>query len=385
MEGVHMRWTGEYLKSLSESRKVSISALAGKLNVSRRTVYDWIEGQVPKGNHLLALCREFHVDPESFFQQSAPRVLVPSHRPRRGARVSSARQELAINLASEYEALFEGVRQPVVQPVVRVADATSVTPLASSFRRMAGLADAIEPMDFEHAFALLAALGICVLFRTFPNDLKDYAFYTRIADHRVVFVNLSNNVLDLIFPMLHEAVHAVRDEETPPAEGYDETEEAFCDQVAGAAQYPQKYVEDARTALRGLSVAAKVSLLKSLASMHHHTVYGLVTAIEKAHGKLGLPVRSVHGADGNLRKSHPTLGNVMLEGADTPSDYLDRLQTLSPTLCNVLRENTEAVSARRLAELLELPSILDAQELRDALGRHEGNEACISCATPAAS
>jgi len=379
-----MKWSGETLKRLSEAEKVSISALAEKLEVSRRTVYDWIKGQVPKGNHLLALCHEFHVEPESFFQQSTPRVLVPSHRTRRRARVSPARQELAVSLAGEYEALFEGVRQPVVQPVVRIAGAEAVDPLATSFRRMAGLADAVEPMDYEHAFGLLAALGICVIFRTFPDDLKDYAFYTRIADHRVVFVNLSNNVLDLIFPMLHEAVHAVRDEVVPPADGYDEDEEAFCDQVAGAAQFPKKYVEDARTALRGLAAAGKVSLLKSLASMHHHTVYGLVTAIEKTHGKLGLPMRSVHGADGNLRKTYPTLGAVMFQGADTAANYLERLQALSPTLCDVLMGSADAVSARKLAELLELPSILDAQELRDAVGKNKGSEACTSCATHAA-
>ena len=63
-----MNWSGENLKRLSQARGVSISALAERLGVSRRTVYDWIEGQVPKGNHLLALSRELHADPESFFE-----------------------------------------------------------------------------------------------------------------------------------------------------------------------------------------------------------------------------------------------------------------------------------------------------------------------------
>ncbi len=380
-----MKWAGQHLKRLSESRQIPISALAGKLGVSRRTVYDWFEGQVPKGNHLLDLCREFHVEPESLFQQIVPRILVPSHRTRGRARVNPARQELAVGLAREYEDLYEGVRQPVVQPVVRVADAASVAPLGASFREMAGLVGSANPMDYEHAFALLSALGICVVFRAFPDDLKDYAFYTRIADHRVVFVNVKNNVLDLIFPLLHEAVHAVRDEVTPPPEGYDENEERFCDQVAGAAQFPRQYAEEAHASMRRSPAAGKVTLLKSLAAMHHHTVYGLVKAIEETCGKLNLPARSVHGADGNLRKRYPTLADVLFHGADTPVDYLARLRSFSPILFDVLVQNADAISARKLAELLEFPSMLDAQELLNELGRRGRGEACTSCATPVAS
>ena len=62
-------------------------------------------------------------------------------------------------------------------------------------------------MDYGDAFHLLDQLGITTIFRFFPERVKDYAFYTRIHDHRVVFVNNSTNVLDLIFPVLHEAVN----------------------------------------------------------------------------------------------------------------------------------------------------------------------------------
>lgn len=380
-----MNWSGDRLRSLCQARQMPISALAGRMGVSRRTVYDWIEGQVPKGSHLLALCRELDTDPESLFEPRTPRVLVPAHRTRGRARVSPARQKLAIKLAGEYESLCRAVRRPVVQPVVRSTDRDSIAPLAACFRQMAGLAGSADPLDYEHAFGLLAALGICVIFRTFPDDLKDYAFYTRIADHRVVFVNLTNNVLDLIFPMLHEAVHAARDERQPPPEGYDETEEEFCDQVAAAAQFPPEYVWNAHAALRRLRPAQMVTVLKSLASMHHHTVYGIVNGIERTYGELGLPARSVHGADGNLRRQHPTLGRVLFQDADTPSQYLARLRALSPLLHRALKAGVDAVSARKLAELLELPSMLDAQELREALTREEDLGVCTSCATPAAS
>ena len=362
-----MKWSGSNLKQLSNNREMPISKLAEQLNVSRRTVYDWIEGQVPKGTHLLALCRELATEPEAFFVESATSAYVPSHRTRRGAQVNPARQKLATELANEYNILCEGARQPVVQSVVRVADREAILPLAESFRSMVGLENSVDPMDYKHVFSLLYKLGVCVIFRTFPSDLKDYAFYTRIAGHRVVFVNLENNVLDLIFPILHEAVHAVRDDKELSAEEYDEAEEDFCDKVASAAQFPVKYVNDAFTALRGQSVANKVSLLKSLASMHHHTVYGLVKAIENVHGCMDMPVRSVHGADGNLRKAYPTLGKALYNGVDNPIDYLERLGAFSPLLTEILKTSGGTVSVRKLAELLELPSILDAQELRNIL------------------
>lgn len=379
-----MKWSGEGLKRLIPNVKGSVSALADALGVSRQTVYDWMEGQVPKGHHLLALCREFSVEPDYFFHAGTSSVMVPSHRTRRRARINPARQELAIQLAQDYVPLCEGVSQPVVQPVVRVADAKAVGLLASSFRKMAGLADAGKPMDFESAFTLLGALGICVIFRSFPAELKDYAFYTRIVGHRVVFVNTDNSVLDLIFPMLHEAVHAVRDETPPSDEGYNLEEEDFCDQVAGAAQFPPQYVDSTYGVLRGLDAAGKVTLLKSLAAMHHHTVYGVATAIGKAHQKLGLSSSSIHGADGNLRKTHPTLRDILFKNADTPDAYLERLRSLSPIFFNILKTNVGAVSTRRLADLLELPNVLDAKDLKDVLAGHGGGEACISCATHAA-
>jgi hypothetical protein len=55
-------------------------------------------------------------------------------------------------------------------------------------------------------------LGIKVIFRYFPETIKAYAFYTQICGHRVTFVNNHTNTLDLIFPFIHEAVHAIRDE-----------------------------------------------------------------------------------------------------------------------------------------------------------------------------
>lgn len=45
----------------------------------------------------------------------------------------------------------------------------------------------------------------------------------------------------MIFPLLHEAVHAVRDEYRVN-DGFDEDEELFCYMVANYIQFPDEYV-----------------------------------------------------------------------------------------------------------------------------------------------
>ena len=86
-------------------------------------------------------------------------------------------------------------------------------------------------------FRLLHTLKIVTIFRQFPKSLKAYAFYCKIHGHRVVFVNYDTNVLDLIFPLLHETVHAIRDEENGGVP--DIEEETFCDVVSNWVQFPE--------------------------------------------------------------------------------------------------------------------------------------------------
>lgn len=48
--------------------------------------------------------------------------------------------------------------------------------------------------------------------------------------------------MDLIYPVLHEAVHAIRDEAYTDG-FYDTAEEDFCDYVANYVQFPEEYVK----------------------------------------------------------------------------------------------------------------------------------------------
>jgi lambda repressor-like predicted transcriptional regulator len=58
-----MDWTGAKLNTLCDRRGISPSELAERMNVSRRTVYNWLSGRDPRGSHLLQLCELLEVDP----------------------------------------------------------------------------------------------------------------------------------------------------------------------------------------------------------------------------------------------------------------------------------------------------------------------------------
>ena len=78
-----MKWEGSKLKELARGKRLSLQALAAAVGVSRQTINDWIKGQVPKGNHLLLLCRLLGTNPGMFFSgEPEDEISVPIHRQR---------------------------------------------------------------------------------------------------------------------------------------------------------------------------------------------------------------------------------------------------------------------------------------------------------------
>lgn len=363
-----MEWQGSKLKERLNVAGLTQAALAAKAGVTRQTVVDWINGQVPKGSHLLVICDALDIGPDDLFTEGpSPVQVAPRFRKRRNAKETDAVSKAATDLAQEYAVLLAPGDMPVLQRVVRRIDEGAAVELARQMRELAGLGDARSPVDYQHAFRLMGALGICVVFRKFPTDLKDYAFYTVVNGQRVVFVNASTNLLDLIFPMLHEAVHAVVDLEGAGCRSATE-EDAFCDKVAGLVQYPDGYVDDVFAAITGRPAGAQVQMLKEFAIRHSHVVYGVVRRIEERHGKVGVEARGVHGADGNLRNRFPaSLSDALM--SDGPVGYVDALRCLSPIWFRVLLRHVDSLSLRKLSEAMGIESVLDAKEVREELRR----------------
>ncbi len=122
-------------------------------------------------------------------------------------------------------------------------------------------------------------LGIKIIFKDFPPKIKAYAFYTKIHSYRIVFVNNTTNVLDLIFPLLHEAVHAIRDE-LSINDGFDEVEEIFCDMVANHIQFPDGYVRIVYDVIKDLNIGVQVNKLKTFGRNYSHALFGIVKRIK---------------------------------------------------------------------------------------------------------
>jgi transcriptional regulator with XRE-family HTH domain len=361
-----MIWLGDRFKEALRQTGISQAELARRLDVSRQTVVDWTKGQVPKGTHLLGILELLDVDVGLLFAEGpSPVQVAPKFRTRRNAKTTKAVQDAARKLASDYAGLLAPRDMPVLEQIVRRTDEGAAEKLAMRMRELSGLDATREPMDYPQVFRLMAALGICVILRPFPKVLKNYAFYTVINSQRVVFVNSHTNVLDVIFPMLHETVHALRDAEDV-ARHSDEEEDEFCDRVAGLVQFPDGYVDDVYSALKGRTDGVRIILLKEYATRNHHAVYGLSRRIQERHGQQRLGAKSVHGADGNLRKDFPsTLSDKLL--ANGAEGFVNALRHLCPIWYRIVLSNVERLTTRKLAEVLGLESALDAKEVRDVL------------------
>ena len=164
-----MGWDGARIKVLSKERQVPLIQLAEHLKVSRQTVNDWMNGQVPKGTHLVELCRFLNVSPSSFFPEDAVKpISLPLHRTKGVAKLNKDMEANAKDLAGDYEGLFRFAPSPGLVHVLRGGkDRDTAYSLAQDLRTMS-LIGTDRPMDYVHTFRLLAQLNVVCIFREFP-------------------------------------------------------------------------------------------------------------------------------------------------------------------------------------------------------------------------
>lgn len=367
-----MTWDGEKLKEAAKIKGVSLISLSQILNVSRQTINDWIKGQIPKGSHLVALCKALDVSPNYFFPDETPAVIsVPLHRKRGVAKITTQMKQEATQIAKHYEKLFKLAPEPGLVPVLRLEskDRASMLAMAEKLRRLSGI-DSHKPMDYEHTFKLLSSLGVVTIFRYFPRAVKGYAFYCRIHKQRVVFVNNYTNILDLIFPLLHEAIHAIRDEEQN-AFG-DPDEEEFCDSVANHVQFPEPYVTLVYKTIKDLPVGAQINQLKNFSKENSHSLFGIVEQLKELDPTLEL---DVGGANTNLKKQFPTIGEILFRENEARS-YIQHLQTLSPLFIDVAVGQIKNATTRKIGDWFGLESRLDAEQVMAELQRIAEGKGC---------
>ncbi len=362
-----MKWLGEKLKEIVCSSKFTQSQISEQLEVSRQTYVDWTKGQVPKGNHLLKLCRLLKLDPTELFVEEQANIAIPLHMTRGTAKLTEERQERSLKLSKEYERIINSSKAPVLQFSVKSIVYEDAVKLAQRLRELAGLDNEnTKPLDYNHVFKLIYELGICLVFRCFPEDIKSYGFYTVIKKQKTIFINTSTNVIDLIFPILHELVHAIIDRNVIKDNGSVE-EENFCHKVASLAQFPEEYVSFIYENIKGLPISHKVNTLKTYSITNHHAMFGIMKCIEEKYGKLNI---KIGGADTNLKKELPVIKDILSNNKE-PEEFLNVYKTLSPIFYMLLLENYDNLTNRKLAEILDLDNSLDAVEIRKVLDKQK--------------
>jgi hypothetical protein len=316
--------------------------------------------------HLVTLCNVLGVSPNAFFTlDHESGITVPVHRAKANAKVTPERQSYALQLAKEYSLFFWNIKDPRIVPVIRVKDTSdeSANNIAKRLRRLAESSRS-EPINLEETFRLMEKLGIHVIIKNFPSTIKAYAFYTNIHSFRVVFVDYNTNIMDLIFALLHESIHAIRDEGTIGSL-YDKEEEDFCDQVANYIQFPTDYIEFVLSSVEGLPKSHQVNLLKKFGENNTHALFGLSKQISKIDPSFNL---NICAADTNFKKQFKSIGDALFSSNDANS-YLNTLNFISTVFIDCVLKQYQGFSDRKLAELLGIEHILDAREVRVELDK----------------
>jgi hypothetical protein len=248
--------------------------------------------------------------------------------------------------------------------VIRIKDRgdKTVLKIASQLREMSK-AQKDQPISYKDAFFLLSKLGINVIFRFFPETIKAYAFYTRIYGHRVIIVNYKTNLIDLIFALLHEAVHAIRDEIQIP-DAFDKDEEDFCDAVANHIQFPDSYIKSIGDKIKDLQVATQVKLLKSYAKENKHSLFGLQKRLKNLNYGIDY---NIGGADTNLRKEFSTIEDDLFKAKNNSRDFLEKFKVLSPLFFNTILGQCDYLTIRKIGEIFDFDDFLDAKDLKEQL------------------
>ncbi len=366
-----MSFNGSIIKTKTKEAGYTLLRLSQELGVSRQTVNGWITGAIPRGSHLVKLCSILNMKPGDFFAEPTESLLsVPLHRTILNRPVSTTMREVSQELAEQYLNLFRKAPTVEMLPVLRVKQKTAENAaiIANKLREISNITDD-KPMDYQSAFYLLSRLGIHTIFREFPAELKtkSYAFYSRIAGHRVVFVNIDISPLDLIFQLLHETVHAIRDEE-PGAIDFAE-EEKFCDNVAELTQFPDFYVNNvARYITESDDPGTIVNRMKEVSRDNRHSLFGIYFRL-KHKGMMPEGV-NVGGAATKLKTTVPVLRKILFSHKD-PRHYVEMLYDLSPNFMKLIETQVTQCSVRKFGEWLGLDVSMDAQAVMDEISRRK--------------
>jgi len=369
-----MKWIGSKLKELVKKAHITQEQLAASIGVSRITVISWMKDQVPKGTELMKLCTELNVAPETFFEDdvqfSRPRNRMKAH-----AKATKDFENQTDDFVKEFSSFFSEDMSDPLQLTVNYHKKTDPLTIACKLRELTGLTDS-SPIKLKKVFDLASKLGIFIVPVIFPEwlDRKTSALYTFFYDcNKVIFVKNTANGIDLVYFLLHEICHAIINGKND----IDSAEEEFCEATARATQFPERYVSDVFNQIKGRlkNTGIVIKTLKEISINNHHSLYGIAKALDKQFDTrlASNPNINICGADANLRKTTPTLKDLLISDASDNGSvklFINKFYSFTPLYFEkVILSVYKDVSDRKLCELLGLSDITNVEELRIELER----------------
>ena len=365
-----MKWLGKKLKDVVEQRYGTQDEFCAKIGVSRQAYGAWVNSdKIPNGKSLMQIARELKMSVAAFFEDDA--CTNPQFMPMHNAQNSEEKTLAARELAEEYRGIIKPEIAPVFQPVCNLPTDDHMR-LAMEFRRLSRVSEN-EPISYGNVFTLANSLEICIVFREFPEVLKDmYAFHCLINNISVIFVDTNARVTDLVFILLHEICHAVRRNDACSGE-----EDDFCDRVADAAQFPQIYLDEVQHGLNSVQNADE-QLTFLIPKLKKFSLLGLYKSFERR----GTPVNWQIGSKDKIKKINayyqrmiPKMKAVLTPSDDpTPEKVCKNYQMFSTLffMCFLLPQ-LENMTARFIAQIFDLPRGSDGEEILRVLRKMRGD------------
>ena len=358
-----MKWLGSKLKEAVKQAKLTQDEFAKLIGVSRPTVISWMKNQIPKGWELMNLCNKLNVTPDIFFENevgfSRPLNRLVAH-----AKSTKEFEKQMDDFIEEFSCFFKKDMSTSLQLTINYHKQADPLTVALELRGKIGLTGN-SPIKLQEVFELARILGIFIVPVAFPPELdhKTSAFYTLFWDcNKVIFVNNRANGLDLVYFLLHEICHAVIN-----SKEFDKDEDCFCEATARAAQFPDCYVSEVYSNIKGKDKGIVINILKDYSVKNHHSLYGIAKALDKA---FNTELAScIGGAFKNLNKNFPSLIGLLVQDKDLKS-FINSFRRVTPLYFEkVILAVYDNISDRKLCEILGIIDVANANDLRAELGR----------------
>ena len=135
--------------------------------------------------------------------------------------------------------------------------------------------------------------------------------------------------------------------------------------MANYVQFPDEYVKMVYDVIKDLDTAIQINKLKTFGANYSHALFGIVKRIQSIDPGFN---PNIGGADTNLKKGFSKIGEIIFK-QNEPREFVNAIKELSPLFTQVILEQIDTLTTRKLGELLGVENIMDSKTVKDELIR----------------